>query len=600
MKEKLLTALVILGIGAVALSAVLFIVRSVSASPVDKIFPRDTIFYLSVSDLSFARENIKTTRLWSALNSSETKGKFLSLKKKFFAEAEKNLGFDLNELVDLMERRVSLGIIALPKKGKEPELLFAADIRKTKSKMKELFAKEIEPALAKKGMKITEVEYKGYPYRLVKKEDKVRFVYGFIDSALALANSEDAMRRAIMVKKGDLPSLKENNILKAMKSRLSYKRGVFAYIDLKSLIAKVKEKAEANNPKIQEEANRIFTIIGLKGVTAAAFCSTIEREGFYDRFFLSLDPKTKGILGVMMDQKPREPKGIKLIPQDVDSMGIALFDDPDKLWSKVKEVLKKNLSEEEYAKFEEKIATFEKGFRINLEKDVLAPLGNEIGWASLAPREIFVPKGKPPIAMLSKTPVLFYFEAKDKEKIDKLIDQLTALIALGLKTSPTTEEYLGYTIKCFKNPELNLSPAISTVDDFYLIASDAELIKRAIKSYKDKGGIEESADFKLVTKGFPSKVNQLSYSNIPAILKKMAEMVKKEEIKKEELKEILEILPLIADRLFGAAYYTKLEKGGVYGEGFSSTGFFLGIAYLPMIERQISLVKPPIPVPEKP
>jgi len=95
-------------------------------------------------------------------------------------------------------------------------------------------------------------------------------------------------------------------------------------------------------------------------------------------------------------------------------------------------------------------------------------------------------------------------------------------------------------------------------------------------------------------------VNQLSYSNIPAILKKMAEMVKKEEIKKEELKKILEILPLIADRLFGAAYYTKLEKGGVYGEGFSSTGFFLGIAYLPMIERQISLVKPPIPVPEKP
>jgi hypothetical protein len=589
MKEKLLTVLVIIGIGAVALSSALFIARSISSPPVEKIFPRDSLIYLSVSDMLFARENIKTTRLWTALNSAEVKPQFESLKEEFFAKTEERLGFNLKEMVDLMEKQVSFGVLKLPEKDKKPELLFAADVKKTKSKMKDLFEKKIEPALKNKGMEITEVEYEGHPYRLVKKNDEPMFTYGFIGSVLTLANSEEAIRKAIKVEKGDAPSIAKNDSLKAMKARVSYKRGVLAYADLKNLISKLKEKESGK----KEEMDRAFALIGLEGLKAGVFCSSIERNGFHDRFFLSVEPKNGGIIGLALSQKPRQPKGINYIPKNISNMGILTFNDPDEIWVEIKEILKNNLSEEEYSKFEQKIAAFEKGFRLDVEEDILAPLGNEIGWAALTPKEMPSPGVKPSLAMISKTPFLVYLGAKDTEKFGKVVEQMTALLSLALQTSSATEDHLGYTITYFTSDLLKSSPGISLVDDFYLVASDKELIKKAIESGKEKKGIQENADYKLVTEGFPKKVNQLSYHDIPGILKNMAALIKEEGIKEEQMKQILTILPAISNQLFGGASYIKVEKGGVYGESFSSTGFFIGIAYFPMMRHKAVGAEPP-------
>ncbi len=136
------------------------------------------------------------------------------------------------------------------------------------------------------------------------------------------------------------------------------------------------------------------------------------------------------------------------------------------------------------------------------------------------------------------------------------------------------QTYNGKTIEVFhlKEGSLDISPSYCFDGKWFYAASGPDFMKQAFEAQAKKTGIQSNADFKKVTAGFPSQLNGISYTNVPAYLRMYSAILKKEGGESSWLRGygLEEEMEYLSPYLFGAATYTLIRKDGIYFRSYAS------------------------------
>src|SRR5262245_31730091 len=80
----------------------------------ERLFPEDTILYVSLDNIERARKNLEKTTLWKQISNSPRKDQYQKLVQRAFSSFESASGFDLRPVFDQFKGEVSVAFFPLP------------------------------------------------------------------------------------------------------------------------------------------------------------------------------------------------------------------------------------------------------------------------------------------------------------------------------------------------------------------------------------------------------------------------------------------------------------------------------------------------------
>jgi len=562
----IITVLVIIG----GTTLTVMLLRGTSAERIEKLLPETTFAYFSLSDLSQAKEDIKETKLWHALQETELLPQLRKVWEKKVEEFAQKTGVDLYQVTPFFNRGVAIAITSFnPIERKPPSIIIAADAGSTKRALNKYLKDTLNPQLKEKELLLGESEHRGVKYYYGEITSGERFCYGFFKSIFVVSiTGEEPFHAVIDTYNGENISLRKNRSFKRIKNLLGYKRGALGYINVKLLLEKVSLPPQVKaNPK-----GELLKLSGIISLEAIGYYSFVEEEGFKERLFLLTEKHPKGLLKIVLSQPPRKMHSPAYIPRTMKNLTILTFNDPPELWEQIDELLSITLTKERYLQFKEVLSTAEKGLNFSLQEDLLECLGNELAIGTdITPLFPLSQQVSPP-NIISKLPFIFLIKVENQKKLSLTIDRALALATLTLKAPSKEEQYKDYTLKYMELElaEQKISPSFAFVGDFLVIGSDRSVVKEAIDAYDKGDGIDSAPDFSMVRKNLFRLATWFSYSNTKEIIKAFLSHLPSGT--EEEEFDWQGGLSKVAEKLFGTGVVAVPTRQGIRLQAYSSVG----------------------------
>src|SRR5262245_11741312 len=220
----------------------------------ERLFPENTILYISLDNIERARKNLEKTTIWKQLSNSPRKDKYQKLVQRAFTSFESASGFDLRPVFDQFKGEVSIALFPLPD-GEGSAGLVAR--LKDDNQFREFLEQHIDPAVKRRFPEVKKTQYSHectsyYKYSSTKFPREASPCYYISGHHFVFTVNENGMRHLLEVDKGKFKALRESDVFRNARKQSSYTRGVLAYVNIPAGLRLV----EKNIPAI---ASRYWT-----------------------------------------------------------------------------------------------------------------------------------------------------------------------------------------------------------------------------------------------------------------------------------------------------------------------------------------------------
>ena len=486
------------------------VTKNLGATSVESVVPGNALIYLSLIDLKSSWEDISNSNFWRKISSLQSVqeagvGQNLDVFVQQF-QAVTGMALTQESIMDLFGQNVSIAIT--PSSDENPGVTIFSKLSSANQVQSQL-----DILLQKIGNDVTQetVQHNGHDIvKLKGTADASEVFYTIAGDVLALSagTSDQNIRDVIDLKKGTASnSLSKNaDYQKAINSlSINGDLRMVIYIDLSKVTDLVKALPGAGNVPINLEE----TLGTMDSIAAAVGVG----EGVTLKIMFLKD-KSKG--SGLLDSWGKNP--VKAKSPNLIHSGSILFSsstslDIGELWNN----WKTNLNQESLAGFQQGITNFEEASGLNVEKDIISMIGNELA---------FVIHDVDLGGLFPFPKISLFLNVVDRQKasdvMEKLIDALIKLSSPeGVSAQPTisvgNEDYNGQKINFLsvQLPYQAFSPSYAIIDDFLIIGSSKESIKSAIDVSKGKiDSITSDKIYMETTNNFQGKNNQLGYMNL--------------------------------------------------------------------------------------
>jgi len=556
----------------VVIAAVLLVARMTAQPNLEKVLPISTVIYCYIPDFPLAKSDLKETAIYKATQNLKIAELGKNKVNDYYRKVEGYIDFDIRKLEPYFKKDVAWAILEWDKKRSDILFVILANIKDSKKELKKYFEEELKPQLQNQGYKIASKNYKGYDYFIVAGK-KPLFYYAFLGKIFLYSKEEGAMLRVINLSQGQGMTLKENKNFQRVKSKLSYKKGLLFYTDISAILTTYKEKLKGK----KEGFGTLYRLMGIDSLRGFGLNSSVEREGFRTRAFVQLPKDASGIMQIVLKHKPRKVECLNYIPREFPLVNIGAFYNPSQIWDDTLEQLSKLLPPAQYQSFQNRISLGQQALDIDLKKDVLDCLGNEMAICAALTQPESEKQIKHPLEILEKGSFLLLMEVNKVKRLSALLERLIAAGGLYLKAKPQEEEYKDYKLKYLKGERFSpATPGFTFIENFLLVSSHIEPIKRAIDAYQAGKVLNSHADFLKAYEGMEEKINRLVYMDVRAILKQAPllclNLLAPEGKSPQEMEQLKKELIQLSDKIFGSCMVAKVTRDGIIMDSYCSLG----------------------------
>ena len=551
----------------------------------ERLFPEDTVLYISLDNIERARKNLEQTTVWKQLSNSPRKNKYQRLIQRAFSSFESAAGFDLRPVFDQFNGEVSIALFPLPEEQGSAGLVARV---KDDGKFREFLEQHVDPAVKRRFPEVKKSQYAHegtsyYKYSSPKFSREASPCYYISSHHFVFTINENGMRHLIEVDKGKYKALRESDVFKTARKQSGYRRGVLAFVNVPAGLKLVEKNIPATASRYW---NGMLKLTGIQAVRGFVYATRVEGDGFEESGFVEVNRERSGFVKIYMEQPPREMASLDYIPASVKMVSASTLPDFIKAWDGLNAQLGTILDKQQYQQYQQGLALLRGILNFDVKRDVMETVGDEIAFS-------YEPGS-------AKTPLnvnfLLVLNLKNPDTFRTTIARFAAMAA-ARGISKQEVNYKNRTLQVFNLnfPNSPLSPSYSFDNKWFLFASSQNLLQSAFDGKDSNNGIQSTDDYKKCTSGFPSKTHALSYTNVSAYLKSQAMLLRNRAqdenanwIKEYEFdQELLDLSKVLS----GNATYTKIERDGIRIQGNSSVpSVFLGftgvIEYLPEIIKR--------------
>lgn len=525
----------------------------------EKIFPRETIVYLTLHNVKEAKKNLERTRLVQELQKSPRRSTYEHQISRLFSIFESVTGTDPGDLLKQFEKDIAIGVFPV-KSGKIGTALIAyvADEQETAK----FFETKLDRGLKRRfpDLRKDYVPYEGmnyYRYSSKNLPPGASPCYYVDGRHLAVAYTEECLRVLIEVGRKKRLALAGNHVFEDARKKIGYKRGILLFLDAQNTIQMLRSSIPPVKRNLWES---LFKIAGAQALDSFVYRVSVKETGFEERGLVTVKPDREGLLKIYLAQEAQKLSVLQSIPSDARVLNGGTMADLAKMWDEINAQLKSVLSADDYEKWQKGIGLAKTAFNFDLRRDLLEPLGNEYAFA-YEPGEI--------ASDPSKTKLLLVLQLRNPSRFQETMDRLIALASLrGMEKQQ--EDYHGKRMQVLRLNigNLSASPAMILDGSRFLFSTDVSFLKKAIDTGQSGKTISSLQDYQKTTAGFPERVNGLSYTSVQAYLQ-MYSAILKQKMETGENRWIREYgvqaeFDALGKVLSGAASYTKFEKDGIY------------------------------------
>lgn len=226
----------------------------------------------------------------------------------------------------------------------------------------------------------------------------------------------------------------------------------------------------------QQQLNDFFRSV--KGLKSLGF-SAVQKDFLtlkWDLYtnYQDMDPRTSKFYTTC---SPKENVSIRFVPQDAIGYGWGTCVNLANYWDELQSEVQKIDQQSGKGQGAKNIEQFEQVTGLDIEKDVIAAFGNEMGGYIT---DITIPENT---GTFPSPKLLFFVEYGDKSKMDLLLGKLKGNPLINLKE----EDYKGTSIKYISIPTENpVEPGYCYLDKYLLVAFDKMLLKKSIDAFADQ------------------------------------------------------------------------------------------------------------------
>ncbi|MDH5406084.1 MAG: hypothetical protein OEX80_06050 [Candidatus Aminicenantes bacterium] len=562
----IITILVIIG-GVILIGMLL---RGTSVDRIEKLIPETTLAYFSLSDISQAKEDIKDTRLWHALQEAELLPQLRKLWGEKVEEFAQETGVSIGQIIPFFSRAAAIAITSFdPSEAIPLGVVIAADAAGTKKALNKYLKDTLTPQLKEKGLLIGEVEHKGITYHYWASTSGKKVCYGFLKNIfLVSVTGEETFKAVINTHQGENDSLRKYRPFRRIKRLLGYKKGALGYLNFKLFL----EQSSILSLLNAASKSELLKLSGITSLETIGYYSFVEEEGFKERFFLATEKHPQGLLKIMLRHPPRKMHSPAYVPRSIKNLSILTFEDPPELWEEIDEMLSTILAEENYNRFKERLSAAEKGLNFSLQEDFLECLGNELAVGTDIAPLLALSEKLTPQTIMARLPVILLIKVENQKRFTRTMDRALSLATLTLKAA-SKEEMCGDRSVKYMELELagqKISPGFAFVEDFLIIGNDKSLVREAINAFDQGEGIDSAPDFSFVRKNLFRSATWFSYSNTKEIFKAVLSQLPAGS--GEEEFDWQAGATKVADRLFGTGMVAVPTRQGIRMQAYSSIG----------------------------
>ena len=630
----------------VIISGILFyaILHEAKITSLESIVPEDVIYYIYAYNLDKKIKDFQSSAFFQELSKSSVYRKFIEPKLEKIKQRAPFLSNFLEK--DIAFVIFSLGSIGTSKSdiGNAGDFLALVRLDPKKSpKIKKYIADFYITFCAKDS--VISTKYKGIKiiiYKLLK--EKTEIAYAFLSDVIVVGNNVDIVKKSIdLFKRQNQNSLLNNKDFQQVTAKIKEDALFWGYGNSKNYYQEILRRYAYSSLKSRDSRDARFaqslfkmkSFINLMNILKGyAFYLDYDelKEGFVFRSYHTLDSSmdTEGLLDIIAYKKAVDKNTFSLIPKDT----IVYYggsQDLVKTWNFLRrfygsfdEIMRAEMkADPRYYQYKDKIDEmgFENAFKkfesflgVNIEKDILAALGNNFGAAFVRLDDVDIPLTGPQatsgLPRQQSMPILFpqiyvFFELKDTVKIQKVmetvrqhfIDNVNQIIKererkrqenLNLpgpqgnqnqdnkEQQPAAEEKKPLSLKIDSYKDVNiyrielldfpialLNPNYCILDKYIIFSLSLPITEKIIDIYNTKRGtFSSNFDFESVQANLPSDYSNIMFFDFKNMIKNITRsrffinlqpyLIKnpKKDFSKEDLDSVLNVLSNISNFTF--------------------------------------------------
>ena len=525
----------------------------------ERILPENTTACLIISDTKGIRKKASETLLWKSIENSPRKEIYRRQWERIMSLGESATGVDPRSFLTQLSGEVSAGYF--PAINNHQGSAFIVFVKNEKE-MKEFLELKLDPALKRRmvDLKMSEATHEGILYRKYSSSEFPQDFspcYFLADHHFVLSHSEAGIKMLLEVRARKAKPLRDNASFRKTRKETGFNDGVFLFINAHQMLRRVGEQ-------VPERARPywpgVLSATGIEAVHGMAYKLGFEGDGFGETMYVYIDEKRDGLLKIYLNQKPQKLNGLDLAPAESRTSGAGTLPSGIEMWKE----FDSQISKRGFSQLGAMLKLAEAFTGINLQHDLIEPLGNEFAFAL----------GRRENGVHDSDAFLVAFHLRSPDHFRTVLKRLAG-VAREHGMVATEEVYQGKEITIVdSSAETGPQPAFFLDGSWFYFSTDYAFLKQSIDARKNGSSVSSLADYSRVTSGFPGEVNGISYTNTRSSLQRIAEILEKT-ANTEERRWIREYgltqeINELSQKLFGSASFTLFEKEGIRYHAYSS------------------------------
>jgi len=363
----------------------------------------------------------------------------------------------------------------------------------------------------------------------------------------------------------------------------------------------VEEALKAYEPLLMQnlppDAGEVLQALGLRGLQAVCLASTTKGTGSRNLVRLEAPEPRYGLMK-MLALPHAKRDGIRFVPENASACGVVAVSVLE-MWRELMAAISR-LDGRAYGEIAEGLAKLDQELRLNLETDLLGPLGGEITAYYAFPTELgVIISVQDPVRLAGGIRTLLELGATEmaprwRRKLAKV---------LTLDHRGTAVHYAPVRVE-----DVTLWPSYAMQDNWLVLGLNPQTVKKVLNRMADGGSsILENQDFRLVAGNLPAEAGVIRYVDLRTVVRlayeflTVAFQLAADERGMREMSRNLGIdwgkLPpaeTVCRHLTGAGDALTTDKEGISLQSYApvdvplgavgATGFMAGLA-LPAVQR---------------
>jgi len=483
--------------------------------------PEDAVFFVTYQDLASLWKGISSSNTWKRVKNLKVweEADLTSGFNEFKAEFAKNIGFEFNEenLMALLGKEFAIAGFADPETMQFQVMILAktADKAKVGEMIKIITAKAKEEA--GEAIEIIEKKHGGATICSIGPKEQpapinVRYTLDGDLFAIGVGNVVPDLEKVVDLAAGKGKSLAANARFRKIMDSAAKGQGTFSkavFFDMAKTMSIIKMIPIAD-PGAQMMLTTLDQSLGQIDVIAA---TARMQNGVRGRIVTYPNmAKANELTKLQLSVQPAPSRHGKYIPKDsLIYVGANNGPQMSKIWPLLMQEFEK---QQAGAMIKEIITSIETSLEINIEKDVISWIGNEIGFVLSGIDVTSMPFPFPKLAVIAKV--------TDKNKPEALFKKIIDLANAnmpeesGFKLEVTKSLHKGAQISTIEIPipmmGAVLKPGYAIANDFLFVALDTSLIKSMIEAKADNKSILTNKNF--IAANIPALTNSAGFINV--------------------------------------------------------------------------------------